>query len=58
MVCPPQGHEKFCPLGHGFAGLTPVAQILNEAGIGYGKSSESCPSHVSFTQEYLDFSQQ
>jgi len=57
MFGPPQMHEIFCPLRNGSAGLPPVAQILNKAGIANRQSPELCPGHVSFTQKYFDFPQ-
>jgi len=42
MFGPPQMHEIFCPLRNGSAGLPPVAQILNKAGIANRQSPEFC----------------
>jgi len=57
MICPPKAHEIFYPFDYRFAGLTTVAQILNEARIVDGQPSESCPGHIGFVQKYFNISQ-
>jgi hypothetical protein len=58
MIGTPQVDEAFHPFGDRLPWLATVAQILDETGIANRKPPEPCPGHVSFVQEYLDFSQQ